>query len=69
MKYGVRNDFQGVVEAVKEGDIMAQAEFTVQGPIRMTAVITRDSMESLNLKPGDKVRLLVKGINVIPAKD
>lgn len=68
MKYGVRNDLTAVVKKVKKGDIMAQAEFELQGPIKLTAVITRDSMEDLDLKEGDQVQLLIKAINVIPAK-
>lgn len=68
MKYGVRNDLKAIVKNVKKGDIMAQAEFYLEGPINLTAVITRDSMEDLDLKPGDEVQLLVKAINVIPAK-
>lgn len=69
MKYGVRNDLKAVVKSVKEGDIMAEARFSLEGPLGMTAVITRESMEDLNLKPGDQVRLLIKAINVIPVKD
>lgn len=69
MKYGVRNDLRAVVESVKEGEIMAQAKFALKGPLGMTAVITKDSMDELDLKPGDEVRLLIKGINVIPVKD
>lgn len=69
MKYGVRNDLKAVVKSVKKGEIMAQAKFTLEGPVDLTAVITRDSMEDLDLKPGDQVRLLVKAINVIPARD
>lgn len=69
MKYGVRNDLRAVVESVKEGEIMAEAKFSLKGPLGMTAVITRESMDDLNLKPGDEVRLLVKAINVIPVKD
>lgn len=69
MKYGVRNDLRAVVRSVKKGEIMAQAEFALEGPLGMTSVITTDSMNDLDLKPGDQVRLLIKGINVIPVKD
>lgn len=69
MKYGVRNDLKAVVKEVKKGEIMAQASFTLDGPVNITAVISRDSMDDLNLKAGDEVRLLIKAINVIPAKN
>ncbi|MCX4309163.1 MAG: TOBE domain-containing protein [Desulfovibrio sp.] len=69
MKYGVRNDLRAVVKKVKKDEVMAQAEFALEGPLGMTCVISRDSMDDLDLKPGDQVRLLVKAINVIPVKD
>ncbi len=68
-KYGVRNDLRAVVKKVKKDEVMAQAEFALEGPLGMTCVISRDSMDDLDLKPGDQVRLLVKAINVIPVKD
>lgn len=69
MKYGVRNDLRAVVKSVKKGEVMAEAKFTLTDATGMTAVITRESMDDLDLKPGDEVRLLVKAINVIPVKD
>lgn len=69
MKYGVRNDLKAVVRSVKKGEIMAEAEFALEGPLGMTSIISKDSMDDLNLQPGDQVRLLVKAINVIPVKD
>ena len=69
MKYGVRNDLRAVVKEVKRGEIMAEAKFTLEGPVAITSIISRESMDELNLKPGDQVRLLVKAINVIPATD
>lgn len=69
MKYGVRNDLKAVVKSVNKGEIMAEAKFSLQGPLDMACVITRESMDDLDLKPGDQVRLLVKAINVIPVKD
>lgn len=68
MKYGVRNDLKAVVKEVKKGEIMAEAKFALEGPLGMTCVITRESLDDLDLKPGDQVRLLVKAINVIPVK-
>lgn len=69
MKYGVRNDLKAVVKEVKKGEIMAEAKFSLEGSFDLASVITRESMDELNLKPGDQVRLLIKAINVIPAKD
>lgn len=68
MKYGVRNDLKATVKEVKKGEIMAQAKFTLNGPVELTSVITRESMDDLDLKPGDQVQLMIKAINVVPAK-
>lgn len=69
MKYGVRNDLMATVQAVKKGEIMSQIECTLDAAGKLSSVLTSDSVAELNLKPGDRVHLLIKAIHVIPAKD
>ncbi len=70
MKHGARNDIAGEVIDVDSGDgIMAQATVKVSGEFEMSSVMTRDSIASLNLQPGDKVRVIVKAVNVLLVKD
>ena len=69
MKYGARNKITATVSEVNQGDIMSLVKFDVDTPARMASVLTTESAEELALKPGDKVTLVVKAINVLPVKD
>jgi molybdopterin-binding protein len=69
MKYGARNQIAATVTEVKEGGLMAQVSFNVISPAKMGAVMTLDSLKELGLKPGDKVKLLVKAVNILVVKE
>ena len=69
MKYGVRNNIQATVKKIKKGDVMSQIECSFDACDTLSSVLTTDSLEDLVIKPGDKVKLLVKAIHVIPVKE
>jgi molybdopterin-binding protein len=60
-----RNRFDGVVTEVKIDGLMAQVELAVHDPGRLVAVVTRDAVEDLGLKPGMSATAIVKSTNVI----
>jgi molybdopterin-binding protein len=60
-----RNRFNGIVTDVKVDGLMAQVELVVSDPVRLVAVVTRDAVEELGLKPGMATTALVKSTNVI----
>jgi molybdopterin-binding protein len=60
-----RNRFNGIVTEVKVDGLMAQVELVVSDPVRLVAVVTRDAVEELGLKPGMATTALVKSTNVI----
>ncbi len=68
MKYGARNAVAGEVKSIEKGDIMTLIKFDV-APCEMASVVTTESLEELDLKPGDKVKLIVKAVNVLPVKE
>jgi molybdopterin-binding protein len=68
MKLGARNAITGTVTNVQSDKIMSLIKFDVTGPIEMSSVITTESLEFMNLKPGDSVELVVKAIHVLPIK-
>lgn len=63
-----RNQFKGIVKAVKVGNIMAEVVVDVNGT-EVVAAITRGSVESLNIKVGDEVKAVIKATEVMIAKD
>jgi molybdopterin-binding protein len=60
-----RNRFRGIVTEVKTDGLMAQVEIVVSDPVRLVAVVTRDAVEELGLKPGMATTAIVKSTNVI----
>ncbi len=68
MKYGARNRIQAKVTSVKKGDVMSLVKLSVIGKANMASVLTTESLEELNLKPGEKVELIVKAIHVLVVK-
>lgn len=68
MKYGARNKITAKVTSVKKGDIMSLVKFDVTSPAKMASVLTTESAEELDLKPGDTVELVIKAIHVLPVK-
>jgi molybdate transport system regulatory protein len=69
MKYGARNKLTAKVTSVKKGDIMALVKFDLVGPAEMASVITTESAEDLDLKPGDEIQVIIKAVHVMPVKD
>jgi molybdopterin-binding protein len=59
-----RNRFPGVVRSVEADGVMALVEIDA-GPFRVTAAVTRDSVEELGLVEGAKVTAAVKATSVM----
>ncbi len=60
-----RNRFRGIVSEVKVEGLLAQVEIDVAEPGRLVAVITRESAETLGLKPGVAATGVVKATSVM----
>ena len=60
-----RNRFRGVVSDVKVEGLLAQVELEVTEPARLVAVITRDAVEALELRPGMSATGVVKATSVM----
>ena len=59
-----RNHFSGVVTAVKKDKVAATVEI-LAGPHRILALVTRESVDEMGLKPGMRAVATVKATNVI----
>ncbi len=69
MRLSARNRLVGTVESVEKGIITAKVKIRVEEPATVTAVVTKDAVEDLDLKPGDKVEAIVKATSVMIAKE
>ena len=69
MRYGARNQLIGEVTEIVRGDVMAKAKLKIPADSVMCSVMTTESVDDLGLKPGDKVRVVVKAINVLLVRE
>lgn len=69
MKYGARNQIDGNVKTIKRGTIMAQAEVDAGGGVTITSVMTLDTLDELGLEEGDRVKAVIKAVNVSLIKE
>jgi molybdopterin-binding protein len=69
MKYGARNTIKAKVKSIKKGDIMSLVKFEDISAPEMASVLTTESVEVMELKPGDTVALIIKAIHVLPVKE
>jgi molybdopterin-binding protein len=60
-----RNRFRGVVRKVDVEGFLARVEIQVTEPSRMVAIITREALEELGLKPGRPATGVVKATSVM----
>jgi molybdate transport system regulatory protein len=68
MPLSARNQLPGIIESVHVGEVMAHVVVKV-GDNLIESVITRTSVEELELKKGDAVRMVVKSTEVMIQKD
>jgi molybdopterin-binding protein len=59
-----RNRFRGTVRAINAEGLLAQVELEA-GPFRVVAVVTREAVEELGLKPGAPATAIVKATSVM----
>jgi molybdopterin-binding protein len=60
-----RNHFRGVVRDVEVDGLLARVEIDVTEPARVVAIVTRESVEQLGLKPGMSAAGVVKATSVM----
>lgn len=68
LKLSARNQLKGKVVAVEKGVITAKVKVEVNVPITVTAVITKEAVEELDIKEGDEVAAIVKSTEIMIAK-
>lgn len=69
MKYGARNQLTGKVTEITKGGVMCKVKLDVDSPAKMASVMTIESAQDLDLKAGDKVKIVVKAVNVLLVKE
>lgn len=68
MPISARNQLQGKIETIHNGDILSHVVVRI-GDNLIESVITRTSADEMKLKVGDTVRAVIKSTEVMIAKD
>jgi molybdate transport system regulatory protein len=69
LKISARNRLKGVVKSVEKGDIIAKVKMEITEPATVTALISKEAVDDLNIKVGDKVEAVIKATEVMVAKE
>jgi molybdate transport system regulatory protein len=68
MKTSARNLIDGKIVKVETDNIMAMVKVEIK-PSVITSVITKESVDDLQLKVGDSVKVMVKSTSVMLVKE
>jgi len=60
-----RNRFRGVVRSVEVDGLLARVEIDVTEPARVVAIVTREAVDELGLRPGVSAAGVVKSTSVM----
>ena len=69
LKISARNKLKGIVKSVEKGDIVAKVKIEITVPASVTALISSEAVEDLDIKKGDKVEAVIKATEVMIAKE
>jgi len=69
LKVSARNQLKGTVKNVEKGIITAKVKIEVDTPAVITAIISKEAVEELDVKPGDKISAVIKATEVMVAKE
>jgi len=68
LKISARNRLGGTVQEVDKGIITAKVKIKIDTPVVVTAIISKEAVEELEIESGDKVEAVIKATEVMVAK-
>jgi molybdopterin-binding protein len=69
MRLSARNQLKAKVDKVTLGEVMSTVEVTLPDGQRLTAAITKASVQDLEVKEGDDVLVIIKSTEVMIGKE
>jgi len=69
LKISARNRLKGVVKSVEKGDVVTKIKLEIDLPTTITALISTEAVEDLNINVGDRVEAVIKATEVMIAKE
>jgi molybdate transport system regulatory protein len=69
LKISARNKLKGTVQQVDKGIITAKVKIKIEAPAVITAIISKEAVEELDVKTGDTIEAVIKATEVMVAKE
>jgi molybdate transport system regulatory protein len=69
LKISARNRLKGIVRNVERGKVASKVKIEISGPTVITALISREAVEELDIKAGDNVEAVIKATEVMVGKE
>ena len=69
MRISARNKLKGTVQQVDKGIITAKVKIKIETPAVITAIISKEAVEELDVKTGDNIEAVIKATEVMVAKE
>ncbi len=69
LRISARNRLKGIVEQVEKDAVTAKVKIRIDTPVTVTALISKEAVEELDVKPGDSVEAVIKATEVMVAKE
>ncbi len=68
MRLSARNQLKATIDEVNHGEVMSTINVSLPDGQKLTAAITKQSAEDLELAPGDDVLVVIKSTEVMIGK-
>jgi len=63
-----RNKLEGVVKKIENGEVASTVKIEISKSVNLTSMITKEAVEELDLKEGDKVEAIIKATEIMISK-
>ena len=69
MRISARNQIEGVVKKIEKGEVASTVKIEIVGSAILTSMLTKEAVEDLDLKKGDKVEAVIKSTEILVLKE
>jgi molybdate transport system regulatory protein len=69
LQMSARNRIKGTIDSIQKDAHASIVKIKIQAPVTITAVITKEAVDELKIKPRDEVEAIIKSTQVMLAKE
>ena len=69
LKISARNRLKGIIKDIEKGPVTSKIKIKIIKPVTVTAVITKEAVDDLELTTGDTVEAVIKSTEVMISKE